>query len=195
MNRHVEFRSDAEYALRCLGAKPVKWEVAQRRHFLLGSFLEGVSDGIKDFTDEFDAGGLEFKVLGGGGRREDDFALDYDGTSDAEVFGEGELFEGERLVLRFVLALLGGGAVVVFGGITLEVRLFAETVQTAHPRTVVQINKDDGAASTHADTTHPSVEAGLFLGDDLGVLGVEAGELDEGVGGELACGRCGGCAG
>ena len=69
MNRHVEFRSDAEHALRCLCAKPVKWEVAQRRHFLLGSFLEGVSDGIKDFTDEFDAGGLEFKVLGGGGRR------------------------------------------------------------------------------------------------------------------------------
>ena len=120
--------------------------------------------------------------------------MDYDGTSDAEVFGKGELFEGERLVLRFVLALLGG-AVVVFGGITLEVRLFAETVQTAHPRAVVQINKDDGAASTHADTTHPSVEAGLFLGDDLGVLGVEAGELDEGVGGELACGRCGGCTG
>lgn len=83
MNGHVEFGSDTEYTLRCLRSKPIKGEVTQRCHFLLRPLLEGVGYGIKDRTNDSDAGGLEFKVLSGRGGREDDFTGDDNGASDA----------------------------------------------------------------------------------------------------------------
>lgn len=85
--------------------------------------------------------------------------------------------------MTFVLGLC---LVLVFGA--LEGCLLAETVQAAHLCAVVHVDEDDGAAAADANSTNPSVETGGFVGDELGVLGVEAGELDEGLGFEVGHG-------
>lgn len=89
MDGHVEFGADAEDALGGLGAEPVEGEVAEGGHFFLGSLLEGVVDVIVDSSDDAEAGGHDFKVLSGGGGREDDFSFDHDGRSDGERLGLG----------------------------------------------------------------------------------------------------------
>mmetsp|Transcript_44281 Transcript_44281/g.94256 ORF Transcript_44281/g.94256 Transcript_44281/m.94256 type:complete len:456 (-) Transcript_44281:501-1868(-) len=86
VHSHVQLGTDAENALRRLGAKPVKGEVAQADHPLLRSLLDGVPDGIEDITNDADAGGLELEVLRGRGRREDDLAVHDDGAAGADAF-------------------------------------------------------------------------------------------------------------
>lgn len=84
---------------------------------------------------------------------------------------------------------VGGGCV---GSDALEGGLFAEAIEGADLGAVVHVYEDDGASAADADATHPSVEGGEFVGDEGGVLRVEARELDEGLGWEVhgCCCRC-----
>lgn len=73
--------------------------------------------------------------------------------------------------MAFVLGLGGGVSVVVVvsrgeGGI------LAKNVEAANFGPVVHVDEDDGATAADADSADPSVETGLFVRDEGGVLGV-----------------------
>mmetsp|Transcript_11867 Transcript_11867/g.21923 ORF Transcript_11867/g.21923 Transcript_11867/m.21923 type:complete len:295 (+) Transcript_11867:531-1415(+) len=93
MHGHIQLAPNAKHALRCLRAESVEGKVAQTDHLLFGALLDGIGDGIEDVSDDADAGGLDFKVLRGRGRREDNFAIDDDGAAGADVFRLVQLFE------------------------------------------------------------------------------------------------------
>ena len=203
MHRHIELTTDTKDTLTRLTPESIEWKGAQTDHFLFGTLLQWISDGIVYLANNTDAGGMEFKVLCSRGGRQDNGSRNDDGGTNANMLGTGQLFEGQGGVVGLVL----GGSCCCCCATLLKRALLAETIQRTDHGAIVHVDKDNGSSATHADATDPAVERGVFVRDELWVVLVETRELDKrlrgqsvGVGGdddvivvaEVGC-HCGGC--
>mmetsp|Transcript_326 Transcript_326/g.948 ORF Transcript_326/g.948 Transcript_326/m.948 type:complete len:449 (+) Transcript_326:371-1717(+) len=163
VNGEVELRPDAKYGLHDLRTEAVEGKVAEGRHLLLGTLLDGVRQRILHSADEADAARLDLEVLRSRGRTKDDLPLNSHGAADAEALGLGELVEAQSFVVELILRCALRGGLITRASVVLRLD---QDVYRPNLCAIVQVEEGDGSGGACADAAHPTVEGRRLVRDE-----------------------------